>query len=182
MFNWNPLVKIVLVFLVCLSMAYVNYLMHNSQDFMETLRASVFLGISAFIYLLAIAFFATYFWRQRYLFVLAVWLALNLSFLINFSIRFLGYLSPMYVQYSQSITLFVFAALLAFTRDKFPNWLRLFSLACLLTLIPAIIFYFEKMWLYYEYAVYVVCFTPMLLSFVFLKERRRANYELIDSD
>jgi len=181
MFNISPIFKIGCVFFVCLSMAYVNYLLFNADDFVAAVKQTNTLYASALVYLFVILLFADYFLRLKRFFVLATWLVLNASFCVNFLIWLGGETPPVYLQYSQSSSLLIFAILLIASKDKFPNWLRLFSLACLLDLIPCLIYFFSEMWTYYEITVYVLCFIPVIMSFVFLKDSQVENAELLDN-
>lgn len=177
----SPILKIASVFIVCLGFLYAHYLMFHSYDFSKALLTSSFLLIPGFLYLTVIVFFAQYFFRKKLVLILIVWLIFNAALLANFFIYLTGYSPPLTLQYSQSTSLVVYTILLAFSKDKFPNWLRIFSLSCLLILIPCLIFYFAKMWEYYEITTYVLCITPVIKSFVFLKEIKQQNSDILDA-
>lgn len=177
----NPYVKAGSVFIVCLCIAYVNFLLLNELDFNAALRSSEFLLVGAVIYGATIFFFASFFYSEKRYLLLVVWLVFNASLVVNMLIHLTGDYPPTSIQYMQSGSLLVFAVLLAFTKTRFPNWMQLFSLACLLVLIPCLICYFAGLWYWYERTVYVLCFTPMILSGVFLKRPSVSdNPEIID--
>lgn len=180
MVSLPPVLKICFVFLLSLSMCYVHYLLFETEQFIEEVRASSFLTVSAIIYVLVVFQFTGYFWRHKLILILVVWLVMNLSITVNFIVYASIGPPPLYVQYTQSVSLLIFTTLLLFTRDRFPNWMRLFSLACLLILIPCLVFYFAEMWTYYAYCVYLICFTPVILSFVYLKDLPAERADILD--
>lgn len=176
----SPILKIASVFIVCLGFLYVHYLMFR-DDLITALFQSEILLIPGIFYLIVIFFFGQYYIRKKLYLILTVWLLFNVALLATFFTYFAGYWPPYALQYSQSGSLLIYAVLLAFSKDQFPNWLRIFSLSCLLILIPCLIFYFAKMWEYYELTAYVLCMTPVIKSFVFLKEIRHQNSEILDA-
>jgi hypothetical protein len=181
MFNYHPAIKIVIVFLLCCQMTYYNYLMFNAIDFAQAVKESAILNVGIVFYFLVALFFADYYWRQKLFFIFAFWIILNAAFCTNGIIFVLGSTPPLYIQYAQSTSLVIFSTLLIFTKYKFPNWLRIFSLLNLLALIPCLYFYFAENWYWYRILVYVVCFTPVLKSLVFIDERIIRKADVIDN-
>lgn len=176
----TPILKISSVFIVCLGFLYVHYMMFR-DDLITALFQSELLLIPGLFYLIVIFLFAQYYVRKKLHLILTVWLIFNTALLANFFSHFVGYWPPYALQYSQSGSLLLYAVLLAFSKDQFPNWLRIFSLSCLLILTPCLIFYFAKMWEYYEITTYVLSMTPVIKSFVFLKEIKSQNMEILDA-
>lgn len=182
MFNYHPAIKIFIVFLLCCQIAYYNFLMFNAEDFSAAIEASSILKVGVVFFFLVVLFFADYYWRKKLYLILASWILLVLLLCVNSTGFITGHSPPLYLQYTQSGTLVVFSVLLVFTKNKFPNWLRIFSLANLLALIPCLYLYFADEWYFYEILVYVVSFTPVLKSLVFIDERLLKKPEVLDAD
>ena len=180
MFNYHPLIKILLVFIVCLSIAYTHYLLFNALDYKSAVNESIILKVGLVAYLGVILIFVDYYLRNGRYLIFSIWVIFNLSLCTNFLVYQNDVTPPLWLQYSQSTSLLIYATLLAFSKDRSPNWLRIFSLSCLVVLIPCLIFYFSESWFYYEITVYILCFTPIVKSFVFIRDYRRTEPNVID--
>jgi len=181
MFNLPPLIKVGSVGVVCFMAAYVNHLLFQGYILSEVLPGSTIFWICSVFYIFVILFFADYHWEQKNWLLLIVWIVLHLSLIINALQYVYGEFPPWYSQYTQSGSMVVYSLLLLFVKGKFPNWLRLFSIVNLLVLIPCIWFYFEQAWEAYEYLVYALCCTPILKSFVFIKNEFDYDEEVVDN-
>lgn len=182
MFGYHPVIKIFVVLVVCLGALYLNYLMLNTEDYVGVVKDSWFLKIAGLFYVLTILLFADLFKREKRYLLLMLWLALNASLVINFSIYITGINPPLWLQYTQSGSLMVFMIALIFIREIRFNWFRIFSLAGLLILIPCVLFYFAEWWFLYEVTIYLLCFTPLLLAVKFLQDIRPSINEVLDRD
>lgn len=180
-FLLHPYLKIIAVVVVSAGLVHFNYLLFSDEDIAFLLRANKWLMVPGLFYLITVFHFFHYYRIRKQFLHLGVWLVFNFSLLLNFIIYISGNWPPYYIQYSQSGSLFVYAFLLLFYKDSFPNWLRIFSAACFLVLVPCLIYYFAEMWNYYEITVYVLCITPIIKSFVFLKEIKQDRSGLLDA-
>lgn len=182
MFNYHPFIKLFLVFCVCCALCYINYLMFTAADFAIALEKSWIMKLAAIPYLFVLLFFADYYWRKKMFAAFSVWLILNAAVALNGIMHMLDMQPSIAIQWSQSVSLMTFTVLLIFSKDKFPNWLRIFSLANFLVLSICWFFYFSEWWEPYQISIYVICFTPMLKGMVFVKEYVRNKPEVLDAD
>lgn len=180
MFNYHPAIKISIIFVVCAQIAYYIYLMLNTALFAYHVKESPILNLGVVFYIAGILFFADYYWRQKLFLIFTLWIILNVSVCLNVLMMISEISPPLYIQYSQSTALIIFSFLLLRTKFKFPNWLKIFSLAVLLVMIPLLFFYFTERWYSYEICLYIICFTPVIKSFVLIDERLKSRLELID--
>lgn len=182
MFNYHPAIKIVAVFLVCLLLAYLNYLLFESFDFTSDVNRSYLIKAGVVPYLFVVLLFCDFYWRHRLYLVFSTWLVFNLAICINCYMHVNGPTPPLYLQYAQSTSLVILTVLLLFTNLKYPNWLRIFSLVNLLVLIPCLTFYFLEWWTPYKIFVYLLCFTPMIKSLIFFRDQMTQRPEVLDGD
>lgn len=182
MFKYPPALKIVAVFIACLLLLYINHLLFTSTDLAHDLNEFHIIKICVVFYVLVILLFADFYWSKKMYWIFWIWLFLNVAFILNGLLYSFGKTPPLLIQYLQSSSLCIYAFLLLFTKETFPNWLRIFSLSNLTILIPCIYFYFQEMWLWYELLVYCLCFTPLIKSFIFLRQKDIVDYEVLDAN
>lgn len=161
-------------------MMYANYILFTYENFIEVVVSQPLLLIPGIAYLLVIYFFTQWFYQKKYRLILTAWILFNAAVGLNFFMYLLGLYPPLPVQFSQSTFMLMYCVLLLFSREIFPNWLRIFSLANLLVLIPCLIFYFTNFWAAYEITIYLLCLTPIIQSFIFLKDIPRSESEILD--
>ena len=181
MFNYHPLIKIFCVAVVCGFASHMHYLMSNGMDMGLVISNFLVYKLGAIAYVLVILFYADYHWQQKYYLLFTAWLLLNLVIVAN-ALQYFSEVTPAwYFHYAQTTMMVVYSGLLLFVKHKFPNWLRIFSLANLLALIPCIWFFWAKFWEGYESLVYVLCYMPMLKSMVFIKREFVLDEEVVDN-
>ncbi|MBK7130046.1 MAG: hypothetical protein IPH66_11880 [Crocinitomicaceae bacterium] len=176
-----PYIKIGCVVLVCAGMVYANHILFTQENFIEGILSQPFFLIPGIAYLPVIYFFAKWFYQKKYPHILSAWILFNAAICVNFFMYVAGLYPPLPIQFAQSTLMFIYCVLLLFSKENFPNWLRLFSLANLLILIPCLIFYFTDFWAAYEITIYLLCFTPIIQSFIFLKEISRLESDILDA-
>jgi hypothetical protein len=181
MFNYHPAIKVFLVFTVCCLLCYMNYLLFNTYDFMAAVKDSWLIQLGAAPYLMVLLLFADYYWRKKMVVTFTVWIFLNIAVAVNGIMHSCGIQPSIAIQWTQSAALMVFTVLLIFSKDKFPNWLRIFSFANFLVLGTCWYFYFTEWWEPYQITIYILCFTPMLKAMVFVKDYMKQQPEVLDA-
>jgi len=166
--------------LLSFEMFYMNYLMLDTEIMAEVIEESIGLKFGGILYLLVIYLYADYHRRRGAILTLIVWLFFNATIIVNGLYYITGHIPPLLFQYCFSGSLLVYGLLLLTVKHKFPNWLRIFAGANLLILIPCIYFYFEGNWETYKLFVYILSFTPILKSFVFIDKSILENEEVLD--
>jgi len=166
---------------LCFEMFYMNYLMLDTEVMAEVIEESVVLKFGGILYLLVVYLFADYHRRRGAILTLIVWLFFNIAIIVNGLYYLSGNVPPLMFQYCFSGSLLIYGLLLLTVKHKFPNWLRIFAGANLLLLIPCIYFYFEGNWETYKLFVYILSFTPILKSFVFIDKRVLEHEEVLDN-
>jgi hypothetical protein len=158
----------------------MNYLMLDTEIMDQVIAASWLLKASALLYLFTIFLFAQLHWKRKAYLSLIVWLFFNLTIVVNGVFYVVGNVPPIYTQYAFSCALGVYGFLLLFSKMKFPNWLRIFAATNMFLLIPCVYFYFTKQWEIYKFLVYVLSFTPIIKSFVFLERESELENDILD--
>jgi hypothetical protein len=154
--------------------------MLDTEIMAEVVEESIGLKVGGVFYLLVIYLFADYHKKRGAIFTLVVWLFFNATIIVNGLYYVSGVVPPLLFQFCFSGSLLVYGILLLTVKHKFPNWLRIFAAANLLLLIPCIYFYFEGNWETYKLFVYILSFTPILKSFVFIDKRVIEHEEVLD--
>lgn len=173
-------VKIIVVALLSIELCYLNYLLFESENFQADINDSWVIKLSALAYFYVIFLFAQlHFRKSRYL-SLVVWLFFNATIIVNGLYYIQEIFPPLYFQYSFSGSLGVYGFLLLIQKAKYPNWLRIFAVTNLFLLLPCVYFYFQESWEIYKWLVYILSFTPILKSFVFLESSSLHNDEILD--
>jgi hypothetical protein len=180
MFNYHPAIKLFFVFSVCCLLCYMNYLLFTAADFRAAVNDSWLIRLGVLPYLMVLLLFADYYWRKKMMFTFGMWVFLNIAVAVNGVMHSYGIQPSLAVQWTQSVALMVFTVLLIFSRDKFPNWLRIFSFANFMVLGTCWYFYFSEWWAPYQITIYMLCFTPMLKGMVFVKDHMKIRPEVLD--
>lgn len=178
----HPYIKIVCVALVCIQIAFLHHILFTSYFPDHVIRSKDYFKVGAVIYFLTVYFFGQHYFRRRQYLKLAVWLILNSSLITNTAIWVSGEYPPIYIQYSQSTSLLVYASLMLFSKNPKPNWERIFAISCLIILIPCLFFYFQKDWEKYEILIYILSFTPLINSLIFTQEIQVEQEDILDLD
>ena len=178
--NIHPFIKIVCICIVSIELFYMNYLMLDTEIMDQVIAESWLLKASALLYLFTIYLFAQLHWRRKAYLTLFVWLFFNLTIVVNGLFYVVSNVPPLFTQYAFSSSLGIYGFLLLLTKMKFPNWLRIFAATNLFILLPCVYFYFAKNWDVYKFLVYVLSFTPIIKSLVFLERQSEIEDDILD--
>lgn len=173
-------VKILLVSLLSIELCYLNYLLFESLDFQADINESWVIKLSALAYFYIIFLFAQVHFKNKAYLTMTVWLFFNATIMINGVFYILETIPPLYFQYAFSSSLGVYGFLLLIKKGKFPDWMRIFAVVNLFLLLPCVYFYFQKNWEIYKFLVYVLSFTPIIKSLVFLELQSTIEEEVLD--
>ena len=173
-------VKILLVTLLSIELCYLNYLLFESYNFQTDINESWVIKLSVIAYFYVIYIFAKVHYKQKSYFTMVVWLFFNGTIMLNGILYIQEIVPPLSFQYSFSGSLGVYGFLLLTRSGTRPNWMRIFAVVNLFLLLPCVYFYFQKNWEIYTFLVYVLCFTPIIKSLVFLESQPSITNEVLD--
>lgn len=174
-------VKIILVVLLSIELCYLNYLLFESSDFQNDINSSWVIKLSALAYFYIIFLFAQAHYIQKSYLTMVVWLFFNGTIMLNGVFYILEIFPPIYFQYAFSSSLGVYGFLLLIKRRRTkPDWFRIYAIVSLFLLLPCVYFYFQNNWELYKLLVYILSFTPILKSLVFLDINPNHGDEVLD--